>query len=85
MRLLIVMTSLLSLAACAEQISETRGTYSEFGRTFPSVTRTYRAEDGSTYSRTTIIVGAQRTTCITGDRSDCNAALNVVLSRTVSR
>lgn len=72
---------LLGLAACAQIVSETRGTYTDFGRTYPAVTRVYQNDDGSTYSRTTITVGAERVTCITGDRRDCRTALIDTINR----
>ncbi|WP_299743626.1 hypothetical protein [uncultured Tateyamaria sp.] len=77
----ILVLALLAAAGCAEVVSETRGTYTEFGRTYPSVTRVYQNDDGSTYSRTTIISGAERVTCITDDRLDCRAALFDTVNR----
>lgn len=77
----VLVLALLAIAGCAEVVSESRGTYTEFGRTYPSITRVYQNDDGSTYSRTTIISGAERVTCITGDRRDCRTALIDTVNR----
>lgn len=81
MKRLLPLSPLVLLAACATQVSESRGTYSDLGRTYPAVTRVYQNDDGSTYSRTTITVGAERVTCITGDRRDCRTALIDTINR----
>lgn len=77
MRLTFLVPPLLMLAACspATLISETPGTFTDRGRTYPSVVKVFQTEDGSTFSRTTIRVGAQRVGCNTDDRLDCRAAL----------
>ena len=73
--LVLLPACLLCLAACAETVTETSGTFTARGETYPTTTRQFQRADGSTYSRMTIQVGAERVSCIPGNRSDCEAAL----------
>ncbi|WP_299146142.1 hypothetical protein [uncultured Tateyamaria sp.] len=73
----LLMLALFTLGACVDTLSETRGTFtdSETGRTYSSVTREFQRGDGSTYRRTTILVGGERVSCRAGDQRDCELAL----------
>ncbi|MEL6463832.1 MAG: hypothetical protein AAFQ58_02595 [Pseudomonadota bacterium] len=81
MKPLAVLTLFISLAACAETTSETSGTFSARGETFETTTRQFQRPDGSSYERMTIQVGAERVSCIPGDRADCERALIDIYNR----
>ena len=67
--------SFVTLAACSTTIAEEPGTVTIQGNTYPTVTRTFQREDGSTYSRMTIRAGTDRVTCMPDDLADCRTAL----------
>ncbi|MBY5934172.1 hypothetical protein KUV51_14280 [Tateyamaria omphalii] len=69
---------LLCLAACAETVSETGGTFTYRGETYPTTTRQFQRSDGSTYSRMTIRAGAERVSCMPDDPRDCESALQQI-------
>ena len=73
-----ILLALPFLAACVSIVGEERGTFvdSDTGRSYPSVTRELQRQDGSTYRRTTITVGAERVSCAAGDQKDCELALS---------
>ena len=75
MRTLTAILALLALSACAETVSETPGTFTYRGDTYRTVTRTFQREDGSTYDRRTIYLGAERVSCSATDDRDCRVAL----------
>jgi len=83
----LMLLTLPVLAACVDTLSETRGTFqdSETGRTYPSITREFQRGDGSTYRRTTIIVGGERVSCSAGDQRDCELALTDAFVRDRTR
>ena len=82
MRLASLLPLPLLVAACSTTINETTGSFtSDRGRTYPTITREFQQDNGATYSRTTIIVGARRVSCATGDARDCNQALYEVFDR----
>ncbi|MEM6761012.1 MAG: hypothetical protein AAF601_16175 [Pseudomonadota bacterium] len=76
MRLFLPFIATLALSACTTTIAEERGTISFGLETYDTVTRTFQREDGSTYSRTTIRLGAERVSCRANDRADCRSAIN---------
>ncbi|MEM8653308.1 MAG: hypothetical protein AAGF36_01070 [Pseudomonadota bacterium] len=69
------------LTGCVDTMSETPGTFSARGETFDTTTRQFQRPDGSTYERMTIYVGAERVSCIPGDRADCERALIDIYNR----
>ncbi|WP_299284601.1 hypothetical protein [uncultured Tateyamaria sp.] len=75
MKAFISLCAAFILAGCADTVNQSSGTITDRGRTYDTVTRTFQRSDGSTYSRTTIYVGAERVTCRAGDRRDCQTAL----------
>jgi hypothetical protein len=77
----IVVFSLLLSAACVETVSDMKGTITIRGRTYPTLTREFKRPDGSTYERMTIIVGAERVSCIPADIRDCELALTDIFVR----
>ena len=66
--------ALLTLAACAEVVSERPTTFTYQGRTFEAVTRTFQTDNGS-YSRRSIRVGARFVTCSATDDRDCDSQI----------
>lgn len=75
MKLVLVgLTGILALAACAEVTNETQGTYTYRGTTYPVVTRTFQTENGS-YSRRSVRVKSQFVTCSATDDRDCDAEI----------
>lgn len=73
--------ALVALSACVSTISEEEGSITLRGDTYRTVTRTFQAEDGRTYSRMTIYVGAERVSCVPGDIRDCQVALSDIRVR----
>ncbi|WP_299655997.1 hypothetical protein [uncultured Tateyamaria sp.] len=75
MRLMLMMFTCVGMAGCVDTVSEDAGTFTSRGETYDTTTRQFQRPDGSTYSRMTIYVGAERVTCIPNDREDCETAL----------
>ena len=71
----------LALSACTTTIAEEPGTITLRGDTYRTVTRTFQSEDGRTYQRMTVYVGAERVSCIPGDVRDCEVALSDIFTR----
>ena len=66
---------ILSMAACVETARQTEGTFVYNGRTLPSVTREFVRNDGTTFERRSIQLGARSVTCSATDDQDCVAAI----------
>ena len=75
MKRLACLPAVLTLVACVTTLSEVPGTFTDRGRTYPTITREFERPDGSTYARMTIIVGNERVSCIPEDVRDCRLAL----------
>ena len=73
--------SVLTLSACSTTIAEEPGTITLRGDTYRTVTRTFQTDDGRTYQRMTVFVGAERVSCIPGDVRDCEVALSDIFTR----
>ncbi|MEL7093008.1 MAG: hypothetical protein AAFN94_14850 [Pseudomonadota bacterium] len=76
MRFILPLIATFALSACVTTIAEERGTITFGLETYDTVTRTFQREDGSTYARTTIRLGAERVSCRANDPVDCRAAIN---------
>ncbi|WP_147111230.1 hypothetical protein [Tateyamaria sp. syn59] len=81
--LLLSSAALMALSACAQVVSEERGTFNFDNRTFPATTRVLQTGD-NTFSRRTIVVGATRVTCSATDDRDCVQAIRERRNRTDS-
>lgn len=75
MRLALPLIASLAMSACVSTIAEERGTLRVGIETYDTVTRTFQREDGSTYARTTVRVGAERVSCRPNDPVDCRAVV----------
>ncbi|MEM9870909.1 MAG: hypothetical protein AAF822_06610 [Pseudomonadota bacterium] len=78
---LLSIAAIVTLGACSTTVNEEPGTITLRGDTYRTVTRTFQNQDGSTYQRTTIFVGAERASCIPGDIRDCEVALSDIRVR----
>ncbi|MEO0744615.1 MAG: hypothetical protein AAFY49_04635 [Pseudomonadota bacterium] len=78
---LLSIAALLAVSACTTTLSEEPGTITLRGDTYRTVTRTFQTNDGRTYQRMTIFVGAERASCIPGDIRDCEVALSDIKVR----
>lgn len=72
---------IVMLTACSTVVSEQEGSITIRGDTYRTVTRTFQTDQGRTYSRMTIYVGAERASCIPGDIRDCQVALSDIRVR----
>lgn len=64
----------LSMTACSEVESEQQTTFTYLGTTYPASIKTF-SQNGRTFEKMFIRVGAQRVSCIPNDRRDCGAAI----------
>ncbi|WP_299691516.1 hypothetical protein [uncultured Tateyamaria sp.] len=78
---LLCIAALVSVTACATTTNEEPGSITLRGDTYRTVTRTFQTDDGRTYQRMTIYVGAERVSCIPGDIRDCEVALSDIFTR----
>ncbi|WP_415921678.1 hypothetical protein [Tateyamaria sp. SN6-1] len=78
---LISIAAILGLTACTTTINEEPGSITLRGDTYRTVTRTFQTDDGRTYQRMTVYVGAERVSCIPGDVRDCEVALSDIFTR----
>lgn len=80
-KLIVILSVWLLSAACVETTNETPGTFTTRGEIFETTTRQFQRPGGRTCSRMINHVGAERVSCIPGDRADCETALFDIYTR----
>lgn len=74
MKYIAMVLVLFSISACTEVESEQQATFTYEGTAYPATIRQFN-QNGRTFERMFIRVGAQRVSCIPSDPRDCAAAI----------